>query len=75
MYFTFLTGGDYLKNKIREMRKERKITQDELARALGVTRQTVNSLESGKYNASLLLAHRLSVFFGCSIEDIFIWEE
>lgn len=75
MRFTFLTGGDYLENKIRKMRKERKITQDELARALGVTRQTVNSLESGKYNASLLLAHKLAVFFGCSIEDIFIWEE
>ena len=53
-----------MENKIKELRKEHKITQDELAAAVGVTRQTIISLENGKYNASLQLAHKISVFFG-----------
>ena len=64
-----------MNNKIREFRKENKITQDELASALGVTRQTIISLENGKYNASLQLAYRISKYFNVSIEDIFIFEE
>lgn len=64
-----------MKNKIKELRKERKITQDELADAVGVTRQTITSLEVGKYNASLNLAFKIAAFFGMKIEDIFIYEE
>lgn len=64
-----------MKTKIQELRKQRKITQQELADAVDVTRQTIISLENGKYNASLLLAHKLARFFGLQIEDIFIFEE
>ena len=64
-----------MKNKIRELRKERKVTQDDLAMAVGVTRQTIISLENGKYNASLQLAHHISKYFNKTIEDIFLFEE
>jgi len=64
-----------LKSKIRELRKEQKVTQEELAEAVGVTRQTIISLENGKYNASLQLAHRISKYFGMQIEEVFIFEE
>lgn len=63
-----------MENRIKELRKQHKITQDEFAKALGVTRQTVISLENGKYNASLLLAHKIAAYFGKSIEEIFIFE-
>ena len=72
---TLLFGGVNLKNLIRELRKSKKVTQDELAAAVGVTRQTVISLENGKYNASLQLAHKISAYFGLKIEDVFIFEE
>ena len=62
-------------NRIRELRKESKVTQDDLAGAVGVTRQTIISLENGKYNASLQLAYKISKYFGVKIEDIFIFEE
>lgn len=62
-----------MQNKIQEMRKERRITQNELADAVDVTRQTIISLENGKYNASLQLAHRIAQYFAVSIEDIFIF--
>ena len=62
-------------NKIKELRKEKSITQDELAFAVGVTRQTVISLENGRYNASLALAYKISRYFGLSIEEVFIFEE
>lgn len=64
-----------MKTRIQELRKHDKVTQEELALALGVTRQTIISLENGKYNASLQLAFRISRFFGKSIEDIFLFEE
>ena len=64
-----------MQTKIQELRKERKISQQELADALGVTRQTIISLESGKYKASLVLAHKAAQFFGMTIEDVFIFEE
>ncbi|MBE6573712.1 MAG: helix-turn-helix transcriptional regulator [Ruminococcaceae bacterium] len=64
-----------MNNKIKELRKENKITQDDLAMAVGVTRQTIISLENGKYNASLILAHNIAKYFGMSIEEIFIFEE
>lgn len=64
-----------MENRIRELRKENKVTQDELAMAVGVTRQTIISLENGKYNASLQLAYRISKYFDMNIEDVFIFEE
>ena len=64
-----------MKNRIEEKRKERGMTQQQLAAAVGVSRQTIISLESGKYNPSILLAHAIAVQFGASIEEIFIFEE
>lgn len=64
-----------MQNKIQQLRKARKITQSELADAVNVTRQTVISLENGKYNASLILAHKIAKFFDLTIEQIFIFEE
>ena len=62
-------------NRITALRKERRISQAELAEAVSVTRQTIISLENGRYNASLLLAHRIAKYFGTAIEDIFLFEE
>lgn len=67
-------GGECLQNRIQELRKARKVTQQELADALRVTRQTIISLESGKYNASLTLAHKAAQFFGITIEELFVFE-
>ena len=64
-----------MKNKIKEYRKTRKLTQDDLAKAVDVTRQTIISLENGKYIASLQLAFKLSKYFDAQIEDLFIFEE
>ena len=64
-----------MKNRIAELRKARRIPQAELADAVVVTRQTIISLENGRYNASLLLAHKIARYFGLSIEDIFLFEE
>ncbi|MEQ8199336.1 MAG: helix-turn-helix transcriptional regulator [Clostridiaceae bacterium] len=64
-----------MENKIQDLRKARKITQSELADAVNVTRQTIISLENGRYNASLILAHKIAQFFGVSIEDVFIFNE
>ena len=64
-----------MNNKIRDLRKERKVTQDDLAGAVGVTRQTIISLENGKYNASLQLAHKIANYFEMTIEEIFLFEE
>lgn len=64
-----------MKNLIKELRKEKRISQEELARAVNVTRQTIISLENGKYNASLVLAHAIAVYFEKSIEEIFLFEE
>ena len=64
-----------MKNHICELRKERRITQSELADAVEVTRQTIISLENGKYNASLILAHKLAQFFGVTIEELFIFDK
>lgn len=64
-----------MKNRIAELRKARRISQAELADAVDVTRQTIISLENGRYNASLLLAHRIARYFDRTIEDIFLFEE
>lgn len=64
-----------MKTRIQELRKQSRITQEELAEALGVTRQTIISLENGKYNASLQLARKIAVYFHMNIEEIFLFEE
>ncbi|WP_342757825.1 helix-turn-helix transcriptional regulator [Kineothrix sedimenti] len=64
-----------MKNRIQELRKLRKVTQNELADAVDVTRQTIISLESGKYNASLVLAHKIAQYFNISIEEMFIFDK
>ncbi|WP_010093741.1 helix-turn-helix transcriptional regulator [Ornithinibacillus scapharcae] len=63
-----------MKTLIREKRTERNITQEELSQLLQVSRQTIISLEKGKYKPSLVLAHKLAQIFECSIEDLFIFE-
>ncbi|HAL63424.1 MAG: helix-turn-helix transcriptional regulator [Firmicutes bacterium] len=64
-----------MENRIKEYRKERNLTQDDLAKAVRVTRQTIISLENGKYIASLNLAFKLANYFNAKIEDLFIFEE
>ena len=64
-----------MQNRIAELRRERRITQEELGEAVGVTRQTIISLENGRYNASLLLAHKLARYFHLTIEELFLFEE
>ena len=64
-----------MKNKIEAIRKERGIRQEEFAKAMGVSRQTISSLENGRYNPSILLAHRIARYFGMTIEEVFIFDE
>ena len=64
-----------MKNRLEEIRKERGIKQEELATALEVSRQTIGSLENGRYNPSITLAFKLARYFDMSMEDIFIYEE
>ena len=64
-----------MKTRIQELRKERRISQEELANAVGVTRQTITSLECEKYTASLVLAYKIAKYFGMSIEEIFDFSE
>ena len=64
-----------MKNRLEEIRKQRGVRQEELAAALEVSRQTIGSLENGRYNPSILLAFKLARYFDMSIEDIFIYEE
>lgn len=63
-----------MQNKIQELRKQKRVTQSELADAVEVTRQTIISLEGGRYNASLLLAHKIAQYFGMTIEEIFVFD-
>ena len=64
-----------MKNRIEAIRKERGIRQEEFAKALGVSRQTISSLENGRYNPSILLAHKIARYFGMTIEEVFIFED
>ena len=64
-----------MKNRIETIRKERGIRQEEFAKALGVSRQTISSLENGRYNPSIQLAFKIARYFEMTIEDIFIYEE
>ena len=68
-------GYDTLKNRLEEIRKNNNIRQEDLAAALEVSRQTIGSLENGRYNPSIILAFKIAKHFGMSIEDIFIYEE
>ena len=67
--------GLAMKNRLEEIRKSRGIRQDELARTLEVSRQTIGSLENGRYNPSIILAFKIARYFDMKIEDIFIYEE
>lgn len=64
-----------MKNRLEELRNERNVRQEDFARLMGVSRQTISSLENGRYNPSIMLAHKIARFFGLSIEDVFIFEE
>jgi transcriptional regulator len=64
-----------VKNRLEEIRKAKGITQEELANALEVSRQTVGSLENGRYNPSIILAFKIAKFFEVSIEEVFVYEE
>jgi putative transcriptional regulator len=64
-----------VKNRIEEIRKDRGIRQEEFARELGVSRQTISSLETGRYNPSIFLAWKIARYFGMTIEEVFIFEE
>jgi putative transcriptional regulator len=68
-------GCDELKNRLEEIRKQHGIKQEELAAALEVSRQTIGSLENGRYNPSIILAFKIAKYFDTNIEDIFIYEE
>ena len=64
-----------MKNRIEEIRNEKGIRQEELAKQMGVSRQTISSLENGRYNPSILLAHKIAQFFEMTIEEVFLFEE
>ena len=64
-----------MKNRLEQIRKEKGITQEELADALEVSRQTICSLENGRYNPSIILAYKIAKYFDLTIEEIFIYEE
>ena len=64
-----------MKNRIEDIRKEKGIRQEELAKSMGVSRQTISSLENGRYNPSITLAYKIAKYFNMSIEEIFIYEE
>lgn len=64
-----------MKNRIEEIRNARGIRQEDFARLMGVSRQTISSLENGRYNPSILLAYKIARYFGMTIEEVFIFEE
>ena len=64
-----------MKNKIEEIRKDRGLRQDEFAKSMGVSRQTISSLENGRYNPSILLAYKIAKYFDMTIEEVFVFEE
>lgn len=64
-----------MKNRIEQIRKEKGIRQEEFARLMGVSRQTISSLETGRYNPSIFLAYKIAKYFNMTIEEVFIFEE
>jgi len=71
----YIYKGGIMKNRIRELRKLKKITQEELSKQVGVSRQSIIAIESGKFNPSLELAYNISKAFNSTIEEVFIFEE
>ena len=63
-----------MKNRIEDIRKERGIRQEDFAKAMGVSRQTISSLENGRYNPSILLAYKIARYFEMTIEEVFFFE-
>lgn len=64
-----------MKNRLEEIRKEQGIRQEDFAKAMGVSRQTISSLETGRYNPSIFLAYKIARYFGLTIEEVFLFEE
>ena len=64
-----------MKNRIEEIRKERGIRQEDFAKCMGVSRQTISSLENGRYNPSITLAYKIARYFDMTIEEVFVFEE
>ena len=64
-----------MKNKIEDIRKEKGIRQEDFAKAMGVSRQTISSLENGRYNPSILLAYKIAKYFEKTIEEVFLFED
>lgn len=64
-----------MKNRIEEIRKARGIRQEDFAKTMGVSRQTISSLETGRYNPSIFLAYKIARYFGMTIEEVFIFDE
>ena len=64
-----------MNNRIEEIRKQKGIRQEDFARALGVSRQTISSLETGRYNPSIQLAYKIARYFNLTIEEVFLFEE
>ncbi len=64
-----------MKNRIEEVRAARGIRQEDFAKAMGVSRQTISSLENGRYNPSILLAYKIAKYFDMTIEEVFLFEE
>lgn len=64
-----------MKNRIEEIRSRQGIRQEDFAKYIGVSRQTISSLENGRYNPSILLAYKIAKYFGMSIEEVFCFEE
>lgn len=80
VYYTYIAklamqGSDELKTRIAELRKQHKLSQEELGLIVGVTRQTITSIETGKYTASLVLAYKIANYFGMTIEEVFDFSE
>ena len=64
-----------MKNRIEEIRKAKGIRQEDFAKSMGVSRQTISSLETGRYNPSIFLAYKIAKYFGMTIEEVFIFDE
>lgn len=75
LYISCKRGVAGVKNRLEQLRRERGVRQEELADALMVSRQTISSLEKGRYNPSILLAFKIARYFGAPIEEIFLYEE
>ena len=73
-YFT-IKRRDTVKNRIEAIRKERGVRQEEFAKLMGVSRQTISSLENGRYNPSITLAYKIAKYFDMTIEEVFVFEE